>query len=121
VPDRTTCRANASSRLDVSWSAGARLYVSTVVVIETFAFLDRRASRPAALAWRASLAAVRRLRILGVSARDLAAAWPYFERKDLPKPSLVDATSFVLMRKQRIRVAFAFDGHFGTAGFLFVT
>jgi predicted nucleic acid-binding protein len=29
----------------------------------------------------------------------------------------VDATSFTLMRKHRIRVAFAFDVHFGQAGF----
>lgn len=32
--------------------------------------------------------------------------------------SFVDATSFSLMRKQRLRFAFAFDSHFATAGFL---
>ena len=32
--------------------------------------------------------------------------------------SYVDATSFALMRQQRIRYAFAFDSHFATAGFL---
>jgi predicted nucleic acid-binding protein len=32
--------------------------------------------------------------------------------------SFVDATSFALMRQQRIRHAFAFDIHFATAGFL---
>jgi predicted nucleic acid-binding protein len=32
--------------------------------------------------------------------------------------SFVDATSFALMRQQRIRHAFAFDRHFATAGFL---
>lgn len=32
--------------------------------------------------------------------------------------SFVDATSFVLMRQQRIRNAFAFDRHFATAGFM---
>ena len=32
--------------------------------------------------------------------------------------SFVDATSFVIMRQQRIRYAFAFDRHFVTAGFL---
>ncbi len=31
--------------------------------------------------------------------------------------SFVDATSFALMRQQRIRYAFAFDSHFRTAGF----
>jgi predicted nucleic acid-binding protein len=32
--------------------------------------------------------------------------------------SFVDATSFALMRQQRMRYAFAFDSHFATAGFL---
>jgi uncharacterized protein len=32
--------------------------------------------------------------------------------------SVVDATSFALMRAERIRHAFAFDSHFATAGFL---
>jgi predicted nucleic acid-binding protein len=31
--------------------------------------------------------------------------------------SAVDAVSFVLMTEHRIRVAFAFDVHFSTAGF----
>ncbi len=34
--------------------------------------------------------------------------------------SAVDALSFVLMAERRIRVAFAFDGHFATAGFRMV-
>ncbi|MSO34839.1 MAG: hypothetical protein EXQ50_12155 [Acidobacteria bacterium] len=49
--------------------------------------------------------------------RDLERAWPYFERTDLHKLSAVDALSFVLMAERRIRVAFAFDAHFATAGF----
>lgn len=32
--------------------------------------------------------------------------------------SFVDATSFTLMRAERLRHAFAFDSHFATAGFL---
>lgn len=32
--------------------------------------------------------------------------------------SFVDATSFVVMRSERIRHAFAFDQHFATAGFV---
>ncbi len=31
--------------------------------------------------------------------------------------SFVDATSFVVMRNQRISYGFAFDGHFAAAGF----
>ena len=97
--------------------AGARLLTSAAVVIETFTFLDRKGSREAALRWKVSLEAVDRLQILGLSLADLAEAWPYFERKELHKLSMVDATSFVLMRRHRIRMAFAFDTHFGIAGF----
>ena len=52
--------------------------------------------------------------------RDLEQARKYFERADLHKLSAVDALSFVLMADRRIRVAFAFDSHFTTAGFRLV-
>ncbi len=97
--------------------SGARLHTSVPVVLETFTFLDRNTMRDVAMAWRSSLSEVRRLKILGATPKDLDKAWPFFERKDLHKLSAVDALSFVLMREHRIRVAFAFDAHFSTAGF----
>ena len=48
---------------------------------------------------------------------DVKAAMKYFARRDLHELSLVDATSVVLMRKHRVRVAYSFDTHFATAGF----
>lgn len=110
----------AREQWDLLVRTRARLVTSTPVMIETFTFLDRRASREAALRWRASLNLTPRLRILGCSPTNLAAAWAYFDRKDLHKLSLVDATSFVLMRAHGIRVAFAFDTHFAVEGFRFV-
>ncbi len=100
--------------------AGARLHTSVPVVLETFTFLDRNATRDVALAWKDSLKTVPRLKLLPASARDLEQAWPYFERPDLHKLSAVDAVSFVLMAQRRIRVAFAFDSHFAAAGFRMV-
>jgi predicted nucleic acid-binding protein len=100
--------------------AGARLFTSVPVMLETFTFLYRRGSRDLALRWRDSLPAVQRLEILGCSSDELDQAWLYFERKDLHKLSLVDAISFVVMRKRGIRVALAFDAHFATAGFRLV-
>lgn len=99
---------------------GARLHTSIPVVLETFTFLDRNATRQVALAWKDSLKRIPRLKVLPCSATDLERAWPYFERPDLHKLSAVDATSFVLMTAQRIRVAFAFDTHFAAAGFRLV-
>ena len=100
--------------------AGARFHTSVPVVLETFTFLDRNAMRDVALAWKHSLKAVPRLKVLPCTTKDLERAWPYFERTDLHKLSAADALSFVLMSERRIRVAFAFDAHFATAGFRMV-
>jgi predicted nucleic acid-binding protein len=98
-------------------SAGARIHTSVPIVIETFTFLERNAAREVALGWKDSLEAVVRLKILACSESDLELAWKYFQRDDLYRLSAVDAISFVLMAQHRIRIAFAFDGHFATAGF----
>jgi predicted nucleic acid-binding protein len=98
-------------------AVGVSCHTSVPVVLETFTFLDRNARRDVALAWKHSLKTVPRLKILPATAKDLEQAWPYFERADLHKLSAVDAVSFVLMSERRIRLVFAFDGHFATAGF----
>lgn len=98
-------------------STGARLHTTVSIVIETFTFLDRNTTRNVALAWKDSLKVVPRLRVLPGTLRDLDQAWKYFERTNFHKLSAVDALSFVLMAQRRIRVVFAFDGHFASAGF----
>lgn len=99
---------------------GARLATSVPVVIETFTFLDRNANRDVALAWKSSLADLPRFRLLECGSRDLERAWAYFAKPELHKLSAVDATSFVLMVREKIRLAFAFDHHFASAGFRLV-
>lgn len=107
------------------WSAivagGAKLHTSVPVVLETFTFLDRNANRDVALAWKDSLDELKHFRLLECTNADLKRAWPYFKRRDLHKLSAVDATSFVLMVKNKIRVAFTFDQHFVSAGFRLVS
>lgn len=97
--------------------SGAKLATSIPVVLETFTFLDRNARRDVALAWRESLADISRFRLLECTKKDMAATWKYFERRNFHKLSAVDATSFAIMRRENLRVAFAFDRHFATAGF----
>ena len=99
---------------------GVRFHTSVPVLLETFTFLDRNAARNVALAWKDSLTTVPRLKVLPSTVKDLGQAWSYFDRPDLHKLSAVDAVSFVLMTQRRIRVAFAFDSHFATAGFRMV-
>jgi len=97
--------------------AGARACTSIPVAIETFTYLDRKVDARLARAWSAGL---RGVEILECSRSDLAEAWPWLERREYHKLSLVDATSFVLLRKHRIRLVLGFDTHFAQAGFRLV-
>ena len=98
----------------------ARLHTSVPVMLETFTFLDRHATRDVAIAWKDSLTDLDDLRVLTCTADDMSSAWPYFSNRTFHKLSAVDATSFVLMSGARRRIAFAFDHHFATAGFRLV-
>jgi predicted nucleic acid-binding protein len=117
---RDPLHSQAREQWNVLRDAGAKLHTSVPVVIETFTFLDRNANRDVALAWKESINKPRTVRILPCDLHDLDASWPYFRRHDLRKLSAVDATSFAIMKRAGIRVAFAFDHHFAVAGFRLV-
>jgi len=61
-----------------------------------------------------------RFKTLECSTKHLEASWDYFKRSELRKLSAVDATSFAIMKRVRVRLAFAFDHHFAVAGFRLV-
>lgn len=109
--------ARAREQWDMLQSASAKLHTSVPVVIETFTFLDRNAARDAALAWRESIHRLAGLKIHVCELRDLERSWDYFRRADLHKLSAVDATSFAIMKRAGIRVAYTFDHHFAVVGF----
>lgn len=110
----------ARSAWDTLGSVGASLRTSVPVVLETFTFLDRNAVRDVALLWRDSLEELSRFEILECTLRDLDLAWSWFRGKDIHALSAVDATSFAIMKRAGIRLAFAFDHHFAVAGFQLV-
>jgi len=90
---------------------------TTLVVGETWTFLCRRAGHRRAVEF---LDAALKLRLLNIRHVDEDAeneAWRWLRRHDEREYSFVDATSFVLMRRLRIREALAFDGDFSAAGF----
>jgi len=118
---RDPLHARAREQWDLLREAGAKLHTSVPVVIETFTFLDRNANRDVALAWRDSIYEPDQVRILACELRDLEQSWEYFRRRDLHKLSAVDATSFAIMRRARIRLAYTFDHHFAAVGFRLVT
>src|SRR5258708_39876638 len=118
---RDPLHAQAREQWDLLHGAGAKLHTSVPVVIETFTFLDRNANRDVALAWRESVHQLQTMKILPCELRDLEESWKYFRRTDLHKLSAVDATSFAIMKRSRIRVAYTFDHHFAVVGFRLVT
>jgi len=110
----------AREHWEILQSAGAKLHTSIPVIIETFTFLERNANRDVALTWKSSIYRPGTVKILPCELRDLDQSWEYFRRKDLHMLSAVDATSFTIMKRARIRLAFAFDHHFAVAGFRLV-
>lgn len=117
---RDPLHGQARVQWDVLRGAGAKLHTSIPVVIETFTFLERNANRDVALTWKDSVYKLRAMKILPCELRDLEQSWAYFRRRDLYKLSAVDATSFAIMKRARIRIAFAFDHHFAVAGYRLV-
>ena len=117
---RDPLHAQAREQWETLHGAGAKLHTSVPVVIETFTFLERNANRDVALMWKDSIYKPGTVKILPCELRDLNQSWEYFRRTDLHKLSAVDATSFAIMKRARIRLAFAFDYHFAVAGFRLV-
>jgi hypothetical protein len=117
---RDPLHRQAREHWEVLRGAGAKLHTSVPVVIETFTFLARNSNPDVALAWKDSMYTPGLVRILPCELPDLDQSWDYFRRADLYKLSAVDATSFAIMKRARIRLAFAFDHHFAVAGFRLV-
>jgi predicted nucleic acid-binding protein len=118
---RDPLHTQAREQWDLLRGAGGKLHTSVPVVIETFTFLDRNANRDVALTWKESINESGAVRILPCELRDLEQSWEYFRRADLYKLSAVDATSFAIMKRARIRLAYTFDHHFAVVGFRLVT
>jgi uncharacterized protein len=117
---RDPLHVNAREQWDRLQGAGARLHTSIPVILETFTFLDRNANRDVALTWKEAVYEPGTAKILPCELRDLHQSWDYFRRSDLHKLSAVDATSFAIMKRARIRLAYTFDHHFATVGFRLV-
>lgn len=117
---RDPLHLHAKEQWDILRAAGAKLHTSVPVLIETFTFLDRNANRDVALAWKDSIYKPGTVKILPCDLRDLEQSWEYFKHTDLRKLSAVDATSFTIMKRARIRRVFAFDHHFSIVGFRLV-
>lgn len=117
---RDPLHSQALQQWNVLCETAAKLHTSVPVIIETFTFLERNANRDVALAWKDSIYKPGTVKILPCEVRDVEQSWDYFKRGDLHKLSAVDATSFTIMKRARIRIAFTFDHHFAAVGFRLV-
>ncbi len=98
---------------------GAYVLVTTNHVIgETYTLLRVACRHAAAVRFLDYLEETRRLERIFVQQETEARAFRLLRQHADQDFSFVDATSFAVMRTERIRHAFAFDHHFSTAGFL---
>ncbi len=95
----------------------ARLVTSNLVLGETWTLLLRREGHRA-VEWIDRLRLGPGVRLERISDVLEDEAWSWLRRHDERPYSFVDATSFALMRRLRIREALAFDGDFAAAGFV---
>ena len=95
-----------------------QVLTTNLVVGETWTFLRRKAGYNRALEFIDALERLEPLTVRRVDDDLDADAWRWLKRHDERPYSYVDATSFALMRKLRLRQALAFDGDFAAAGFV---
>jgi uncharacterized protein len=100
------------------WEAGVGpLVTSPLVLGETWTFLMRRAGHERAVQFLDAASNLSQLTVRHVDEDAELEAWRWLRRHGERRYSFVDATSFVMMRRMRIREALAFDGDFSAAGF----
>ncbi len=105
----------AASWFSSAEPAGQDLLTHNYIVVESAALADRRLGREAARALTEDLLPT--MTILFVDEALHWAATSAYMAATRRGPSLVDRVSFELMRHRGIRVAFAFDRDFRSAGF----
>jgi predicted nucleic acid-binding protein len=94
------------------------LVTSNQVVGETYTYLRTIRGYAGARRFLEGVAATAKLERLFVTEGIERDAYQILHRYADHPFSFVDATSFALMRQERLRYAFAFDAHFATAGFV---
>jgi predicted nucleic acid-binding protein len=100
------------------WAADrGALLTTNHVVGETWTFARRREGHRLAVRFVDAILSSPSMTVHRVDERAEQEAWRWLRRHDEREYSFVDATSFAVMRRLRIREALAFDGDFTAAGF----
>ncbi len=99
--------------------AGVGSVVTTNHVVgETWTLLRRRSGHSAAVGFLDRLRSLPDMQVVHVDESTETEAWRWLRSRGEREHSFVDATSFAVMRRRRIREALAFDGDFNAAGFV---
>ena len=104
--------------VDIWKSHGGPLRTSNLVMGETWTWLRRRAGHGPALRFVTSVHQSQRVSVAVVNEAIDEQAWLWLSRHGARSYSYVDATSFEIMRRERITEALAFDADFTSAGFI---
>ena len=96
---------------------GERCFTSNFVLDETFTLLARRAGYKFAVQRARNIFSSERLTILRPDDEDEMKAIEFFDKYADQEISFTDCISFVLMRKEKLKRVFSFDGHFGLTCF----
>ncbi|MEK7269723.1 MAG: PIN domain-containing protein [Planctomycetota bacterium] len=97
---------------------GLPLFTSNLVLAETFTLMGRKANYEYAAEQAREILDSKSLTILRPDKADEREALSLFRKFADQRVSFTDCVSFALMKRHRIRRAFAFDVHFAYAGFL---
>jgi predicted nucleic acid-binding protein len=100
------------------WTPGQALLTTNHIVGETWTFLRRRDGHPSAVAFLDAAESAEWLTVVHVEEAIEREARAWLRRHDERVYSFVAATSCVVMRRERIEQALAFDGDFSAAGFV---
>jgi uncharacterized protein len=95
-----------------------RVVTTNHVVGETWTLLRRRAGHTQAVGFLDRVARLPDVETVHVDEEVEDEAWRWLRSRSERQYSFVDATSFAVMRRRRIREALAFDGDFNAAGFV---
>jgi predicted nucleic acid-binding protein len=101
--------------------ASEQVLTTNLVIGETWTFLRRKDRHSTAVGFLDRVELLRqrdRLTVHRVTEEEEAHAWEWLRRHDERVYSLVDASSFRVMRDRRMREALAFDNDFAAAGFV---
>lgn len=103
------------------WSAfrarGARLVTTSYVFDEVVTYFNSRGFHAKALEIGGRLIGSPSVRLIHVDQDLFEAGWEYLRKRSDKQYSLTDCISFVVMEREGLREALAFDEHFRQAGF----